>query len=1038
MNNNDLFFTNKFVKIPETEDLGDAKTRQFRQSHEEKLKKDRQEVSVNSFEKRYLDNTLHGSSSKELVETKICIDTVDRDKNAFPLQNDFKFFLGRTFKNVQKIELISTSVPNTDTSIKDLPVQLQNNIITWINEEDIDLGIFTTVPINQIQPNTVDITVLNHKLTVGSTNDILIFNSKLQSDLQITGFLDGKYQALVFDDSTLRILWKGGIPDTGTVSVNIGYPTYTITLVPGNYSAATIIRQMTYQFNLVKRKNGEGQYHYFNITLNIDTNVINLESVITNLLQTNPISTTSGSTIITITSLGHGFKTGDTILMIGTQTTAGINGAILDGDFIITVIDSNTFTYEVNVPAVSSTQGGGNNVKTGKQAPYKILFDTANTLIQYNIGFQDEDSSEYIGASNPITTKTLEIIDAEITAPSIITLTTSTPHTLIAATIIPITIISTGTTTIEVTTSIPHLIQLPIRVTARFTNSQPPLLGEFIAYPNSPTSFFVENKYIEVAGNSGEIIYGDDIIRLTGILTTPMLSDIPFFYVDNVVSSTKININFSALHINDVGADSQINTNHLYIQDINHGFNNLTSITGVTSQFSLIRTQLNTNFVGSYTDNVVITDGLPTSNTVNIDLLNHGLETSDIIRIKNSTSSPVVDGVFAVQVISSNQLRINVVHGTLSSGVGTVITGDTINLTETNSLPKIDGSYMVINRYTIASIATGTGTVLITLDSPTTGWIAGDTVQISGTNTTPVLSGEFIIDTVLTSTTLKIVITDPIVAAGIGGNIVNNSTFLIESNKTITTPGTKGIIGTSQDVILYRVEADDLKGSTLGGIKLSDINGVKFPITKIIDSNNYLIKTVNIHATSTVTGGGDNVYISSKNKGFKSQISNTVDSTLNTKLARSINLAGDYYVFFTSPGISSKGTIPRIISSSPFVDEIFAQLLLSESPGLMIYNSFVTAPFVFNPLIPNIENMHFRTLTKEGYPFNFNNIDFAFTLQITEVVDFLDNSFVSSRTGNNVHNTVNLLNNVSHTNNSRSIKQEKKSVNLWNLRAGNV
>lgn len=1042
MNNQDLFFTNKFVKLPESSSIGNEKIKQFRMSHEEQKRK--QDVIPKEY--KYLDNTPYGNSSKDIIETKICIDTADRDINKYPLQNDFKFFLGKTFKNVQKIELISTSIPNTDTAIKDLPVQLKNNTITWVNEEDTDLGIFENVPINFIVANTVDITVSGHQLTVGTIKNILIFNSKLQSDLVVTGFLDGKKQATVIDSNTLRILWNGGIPDTGTVSVNIGLPTYTITLVPGNYSAFTIIKQMTLQFNLIKRRNGNGQFHYFNISLDIDTNVITLESVITKLLSPNPISTIAGSTIITVSALGHGFKTGDIVLMIGTLTTASINGNTLAGDFYITVLDSNTFTYEVNVPAVATIAGGGNNVRTGKQAPYKILFDTADTLIQFNIGFSDEDSSEYIGFENPITTKTIKIVDAEITSSDIITITTDIPHTLNAASIINITSITTsvlvdGLHRIELTVATPHLIDLPIRITARSTNCYPDIDGEFIAYPTSPTKFFVYNKFVNIAGTSGKIVNGDDLIQIVGIYTTPTMAQVPFFYIDNVVTSTKFDINFSALHINSITAESQVNTNHLYIKDISHGFNNLSSIIGYNSTFSILRTQLHTNVFGFRVTGVAITDGPILSNAVDLAISNHGLSTSDVIRITNSTSTPSTNGTYTVQVMSNDSVRINVVHVTFVVGTCDVVHGEFITLTNTNSLPKIDGTYRVINKVNITNITTGVTETTITVSQPTIGWLVGDTITISGTNTTPILVGTFTISTVINSTNFKVTLTEQILASGTTGSVVNNSTYLVQTDKTIITPGTKGIIGNDQDVIMYRIESDDLNGYTLGGIKINDINNTRFTINRIIDTDTYLVKIVGAYATKTITSGGSNVYISTKNKGFKSMISNTVDSTINTKLARSINLAGEYYMYFTSPGITDKGTSPRIISSSTAVSEIFAQLLLSESPGLMIYNSFVTAPFIFNPILSSIEYMHFKTVTKGGFPFNYNNIDFGFTLQITEVVDNLDNSFVSSRTGNNAAGNIQIKSKtVSEriTPISRGLSIPTKQPDLWSIRAGDV
>jgi hypothetical protein len=1048
MNNQNLLFANNFVRNLDVKDTPSSTNKSFRNFHENKQKQNEMNKILNTpqdttLKPVFLDNTpIIRTSSKIEKITKVPVSTSDRDLYSYPNPNNFEIFLGKTYKNISKIELISTEIPNTDTVIKNLPVELQNNILTWINQEDFLLGLFYNMTIETITSDTININVPNHNLSVGTNVNVTIFNSLLQTDSNITGIIDGTRQAFVLDSNILRINWLGGISTIGNCDINIGYPEYTITLIPGNPTATSLVSDMQTAFNLVKRQNGTGQYHYYYTSLNLYTNVITLESVITTQLPNNPIATIAGSTIITVTSLGHGFYTGDIVLMINVQNTASISGNVLSGNFTVTVIDFNTFTYEVNVPAVSTTNGGGNFVQTGTQAPYQILFKTANTLLQFNTGYSDEDSSEYIGSTDSITTKVLYVNNVQILNTSTLIITTNNLHGLESATIINILAITKVSTspsgsTILVTTTTQHFLTAPIRVTLRNTGGI--LDGEFYVYPNGTNTFNIYNSYMNSSisyNGSGQLIFGGDHISITGLKTTPKITEITFFYIDSVINNNQFTINFSAAFIDpDTIRTCIVNTNQVFVNAVNHGINNITKITPIDSTFTSIQTQLPVTFTGSRNDNVSIIKGPANTNTVDILLPDHNLVTSDKITIKNSNTNPLVDGVYHVEVISPSDLRINFVNSTFVAGTGSIITGDTIVINGSTSFPRIDNSYNINNKFIINSISTGTVTSTITLNSAAN-FNIGDIVTITGSNTTPIIDNTFTIYQILSSTVFTIQIGFSITQAGTSGILVNQTTLVIDTGFLITTSGipsilsgSLGIIGRDQNIILYRIASDTLNGSTIGGINLASLNGIKFPVVKLIDVNNFMIRVEGSLATSTVTGGGTDIHISSLNKGFRSMQSNTDTGNVSGKLARSINLAGEFSIFLISPGITKRGGTPSLITTSLAVNEdVFAKILLTESPGLMCYNGFISAPFIFSPLLPSLETLGFQMVTKQNYPFNFNSIDYDFTLAITEIVDQLDTTFVSSRTGNNVSGTVN----VSNTN-----RIGKGSVKIENIRKSN-
>jgi len=71
---------------------------------------------------------------------------------------------------------------------------------------------------------------------------------------------------------------------------------------------------------------------------------------------TDPFTTVSGSDIVTVTEENHGAINGDTVYFSGASAVGGLT---INGDYIITYVDSNTYTIDTDSPASSSATGGG-------------------------------------------------------------------------------------------------------------------------------------------------------------------------------------------------------------------------------------------------------------------------------------------------------------------------------------------------------------------------------------------------------------------------------------------------------------------------------------------------------------------------------------------------------------------------------------------------------------------------------------------------------------------------------------------------------
>ena len=87
-------------------------------------------------------------------------------------------------------------------------------------------------------------------------------------------------------------------------------------------------------------------------------------------LGTDPFTTTSGSTTVTVTDTGHNADDGTYVTFRGAADTNGILAADLDREtgYRLTYVDANSYTIEVDTAATSTGSGGGGSV----EAEYQI------------------------------------------------------------------------------------------------------------------------------------------------------------------------------------------------------------------------------------------------------------------------------------------------------------------------------------------------------------------------------------------------------------------------------------------------------------------------------------------------------------------------------------------------------------------------------------------------------------------------------------------------------------------------------------------
>jgi len=115
-------------------------------------------------------------------------------------------------------------------------------------------------------------------------------------------------------------------------------------------------------------------------------------------INTDPFSTTNGSTLVTVTDTAHGGATGDFVTFSGASAVGGLT---LNNEYQITVLTANTYTITAATAATSTATGGGASVV----AAYQISVGPATVVALTGWGAGGWGLGEW-GVGTPSTTQT--------------------------------------------------------------------------------------------------------------------------------------------------------------------------------------------------------------------------------------------------------------------------------------------------------------------------------------------------------------------------------------------------------------------------------------------------------------------------------------------------------------------------------------------------------------------------------------------------------------------------------------------------------
>ncbi len=733
----------------------------------------------------------------------------------------------------------------------------------------------------------------------------------------------------VINSKNNMIYWRNqediDLDYTMNINNETAYPIYSVQLRTGSYTASTLQHEMADKLQLVRRTQGVsggssvvGDFHYFLVDLDIDTDIVTFTSLILTQLPNNPFSTTLNSNVIIVNAPSHGYSNNEFIYIYGPKQVAGIAATTLTGFFQITVLSANVFTFEIPEKAGGNVlQGGGNTVKTGKKAPFQLLWgDNAKTVAQ-NIGYPLENSSEliatYISSLQNVIQMSIYLSEVHNYIRNAYYLGSYINIGYLSG-VNFITSVSYRISNIINNTSVIVLIP-DITVPVNLTNSSTATHISFdgITYfQTSSYSIFSNNSILITTAQDHNFTVNNitDEITVYDTIDPEVYNDYNYdgtYAISSIISSTEIITpgNLVDLNLHPSG---------------NYG--KIPRYTPITTHTCKI-TNLVPEFLSGY---VKITTDIP-----------HLLLAGDYVYLNNILSTPILKEISYVisSVIDDYNFLIPLTLSSVELSESSFIGTGLIAL----SIP--------LHRFNILSSITQIGTTVLIQTVVPHNLTTGDTIRISGTNTSPSLDG-----------------------GGYSVIVLASDTFSITYVPVLTIPSTiTGVLGLSNDFYLYNCE-------DVGGISKTQLNGINFTVREILDENTFTFMALNTFAQYTETGGGSGVYISSLKHGFNGIQTNTKNNILN----RSINLEGENYSFLTCPQLDT-------VVNTGDVKNVFARISLDQAPGYVCY-SYLSNPKHFNDVpLSVLSELEFSVVNYDGSYYDFSDLDFSFTLEITEVID---------------------------------------------------
>lgn len=802
----------------------------------------------------------------------------------------------------------------------------------------------------------------------------------------------------VFNNSNQYIFWEN-LEDIENGYINNftqNYNKYETFVNTGNYNANTLKAELERQLNSVSRHPSTNTNHEFILKTNVQTNIIEFLSVIIKQLTDQPLSIIPGDSTITVNAVNHGLNTDDYVTIVDARTiTVGIPDNIGNGRYQITKINDNKFSYDTKlssiIPGSSEYFFGGNGVKLGYDAPFQFLFGDYNNTISELLGFPRENSSNKIKSYLKTFTNFFQY-----------KVTTESPHgfennfdyvgkniLIIATTEFNINniIINSSFKISKILNTHTFLIDCTITVNnteerfadlatkhigiARLLDSNNNVISvhnitEIINYEqfeikisthqNSPHNLQFNDINTEITFYESAVIPSiDGVKKISSILSSYEFTITGFVLGTSYISETDFKVGDHGHFY----TPNPIETNLLYIQNVSHNLGLTTFQTTTPHQLIIgdkikIYGLVTTPNINSDINEQIFTVVLIQNNTFSIEQELTSIDSTSFSNVYITTQIAKITCPFHGFnfIIDINREKIGIINN-----AGNLIVPAEYKIKTQlphNLFKQVNSSYEPILEF----------------------------IYINNTNTTPPIDGKYLL---------------------LG--YVDQDEFIIKQIQESNTPvaadsdpsGSTGIIKINQNFRLYRTENID-------NSVIDNINNISYDLRNIIDQHTFTIN-LPIFIQSSQIGGGRGMHISSLNHGFRAIQSNSEDG----KLFRAVSIEGENYVFLCCPQLAT-------MLNTGDVTDIFARITIERSPGNMNF-SFLSNPKDFDVVpLNSLSEFEFSIRNYDNTFYNFNNLDYSFVLEITEIKDTIDIFNYSSRRG--ISNSNVMVPSISNTSNN--------------------
>jgi len=419
--------------------------------------------------------------------------------------------------------------------------------------------------------------------------------------------------------------------------------------------------------------------------------------------------------------------------------------------------------------------------------------------------------------------------------------------------------------------------------------------------------------------------------------------------------------------------------------------------------------------------------GIAAGSPVTVTCPFHNLQPGNIVTITGTNTIPSINGNHTVsRIIDSNTINLNV-------NVSRIISTDLSN------------SFLCYSPFTIVNytvIGYDTTSNSVTTSVPHTLEV-GDFMTLFGVFSDPLIVGTpFQVTAVPTSTSVTLDLTPIGKEFSVGNNAVTILPNGLNNASSAVNRLNFHLVDHSLNVgdTLYIYDAEAFAGLSADSIntthgKMNNFASIKQPVGKsdsvqkekrntiitdyeltttrfvrsVIDANNIVIDistspSVNIPG---IPGGGNSVSLSGalyiapdRTVSFTTPVNNLYgfnytqqNITAHGLLNRVVSIEGDSYILVVSPELNTMDNTGPVAS-------IFAKILLSDPPGTILFNTFVSNEKTFDDnALPSISKMSFSFVDRNGHLFSFSDMDHSFSLEIITYQDTLVESSVSSRRG---------------------------------------